>query len=213
MAQVITLEQVITACARTAFDLGNDYLYRLCKEHPGHKRADEILAKLILIGRTYAASIERRKLEDQNGPKGDTFLLEKVIPKIKGNEKQIEEWMSDVTRQPTPEVCIGVHAKLTDLFCKISGMRNRSLASKYLHFHRPNNFYIYDSRAWNSIKEKVPGNRSKVDSATKEDAEYARFYRMCVELVADIERRFHVKLTPRQLDNLLIGSSTFNVAE
>jgi hypothetical protein len=207
MVQAISLEQVRTACAPAVFDLGNSYLYQLCREHPGHKRADEILAKLILIGRTYAASIERRKQKDQNGPKGDRFLLEKVIPEIQRNEKQIETWISDVKRNPAPAVCIDVHAKLTELFCTISDMRNRSLASKYLHFHCPGHFYIYDSKAWNSIKGMAQGKRTKVDSTTKDDAEYARFYTMCVELVAYLKQRFGVTLTPRQLDNLLVASS------
>jgi hypothetical protein len=204
MAQVITLEQVRTACAPTLFDLGNDCLYRLCKEHPGHRREDEIMAKLILIGRTYAASIERRKLEDGDELRGDQFLFKQAIPEIQRNEKQIDEWIADAKRNPIPEVCIGVHAKLTELFFTISNMKNRSLASKYLHFHCPDHFYIYDSRAWISIKGMFPGKWSLPVPAKTDDAAYAKFYRMCCSVVADINQRHGIRLNPRQLDNLLL---------
>ena len=39
------------------------------------------------------------------------------------------------------------HARTTELFTKIRGLEKRSLASKYLHFHVPGLFFIYDARA------------------------------------------------------------------
>ena len=50
---------------------------------------------------------------------------------------------------------ISVHNFLTVIFNEISGLDKRSLASKYLHFHLPNLFYIYDSRADNAIRKMV----------------------------------------------------------
>jgi len=38
------------------------------------------------------------------------------------------------------------------LFSKISGLNKRSLASKYLHFHVPELFYISDSRAYDAMR-------------------------------------------------------------
>jgi hypothetical protein len=54
------------------------------------------------------------------------------------------------------QVC-ELHYELTNLFKEITGKYNRSLASKYLHFHLPNLFYIYDKRASDEInKLKLP---------------------------------------------------------
>jgi hypothetical protein len=46
--------------AQKIWDLGNDTLYRLCAEHPGHTEDHVIIAKTWLIGRAYAAAVERR---------------------------------------------------------------------------------------------------------------------------------------------------------
>lgn len=47
------------ALADSAWDMGNQVLYDLCRRHPGHSEPGEILAKIWLIGRSYAAAIER----------------------------------------------------------------------------------------------------------------------------------------------------------
>ena len=49
-------------------------------------------------------------------------------------------------------VMVKVHYLTTKLFSKISGLNKRSLASKYLHFHVPELFYIFDSRAYDAMR-------------------------------------------------------------
>lgn len=41
------------------WDIGNRILYDMCGAHPEHSQDGEIVAKVWLIGRSYAASIER----------------------------------------------------------------------------------------------------------------------------------------------------------
>ena len=60
-----------------------------------------------------------------------------------------------ITKDNLKEI-VGTHLFLTNAFQDISGQDKRSLASKYLHFHVPNMFYIYDSRA-------IPGAKSYVN--------------------------------------------------
>jgi hypothetical protein len=67
------------------WSLGNQVLYELCKNDPFHKRDDEIAAKVWLIGRSYAASIERRKEVDTDA-QGDDFFYKKVIPEIQKSQ-------------------------------------------------------------------------------------------------------------------------------
>jgi hypothetical protein len=59
--QLISRRDIDASRRPWPWDLGNSVLYDLCRKHPSHKTADEILAKVWLIGRSYAASIERRK--------------------------------------------------------------------------------------------------------------------------------------------------------
>ena len=42
------------------------------------------------------------------------------------------------------EEILSMHKFLTDTFGKMTGLKKRSLASKYLHFHCPEKFFIYD---------------------------------------------------------------------
>jgi len=141
----------------TLWDLGNEVLYELCAKYPRHDAEKEILAKIWLIGRSYAAAIERRKNSKQDA---EQFYLKTVAPAIRNSD--IDTWLSDIAweRKPTSENYSGivaVHKKLTDLFFDISGMKKRSLASKYLHFHFPHLFYIYDSRASSAVAKVTVG--------------------------------------------------------
>src|SRR3989339_652424 len=43
--------------------LGNNILYKMCLDYPLHNNPEEICAKIWLIGRSYAASIERRTIK------------------------------------------------------------------------------------------------------------------------------------------------------
>ena len=85
------------------WDLGNKVLYDLCSCHPHHKTDEEIIAKVWLIGRSYAAAIERRKNKTTDS-EGDFFYEETVAPKIKNSE--IDKWFEEIRTNPTPEVAV-----------------------------------------------------------------------------------------------------------
>jgi hypothetical protein len=71
----LTAEFVESALASTAWDVGNQALYDLCRKHPGHTQPEVIIGKFWLIGRTYAAAVERRRQKD--GYAGDRFYTER----------------------------------------------------------------------------------------------------------------------------------------
>ena len=54
-------EDVEKAKSREGFDIGNDVLYQMCEKYPSHTNEEEIIGKIWLIGRSYAAAIERAK--------------------------------------------------------------------------------------------------------------------------------------------------------
>lgn len=187
---------------QSVWDLGNQVLYDLCKSHPAHKTDVEIVAKVWLIGRSYAASIERRKNPEQLG---DDFYKKIVAPTIKASG--IDSWIASVmnTDIPGSPITISVHKRLTDLFESITGLGKRSLASKYLHFHVPELFYIYDSRARKAIIKVTPRLNAIPDVSTDRfDREYKDFVRRCVWLREDIHAKHGTYHTPREIDTLLL---------
>jgi len=207
----ITRSIIDYALDSSLWDLGNEVLYSLCRKHPGHEKADEIIAKVWLIGRSYAAAIERGRT---GGDKfsSDEFYEKVVAGKIAKSKFKIDEELKKV-KNISDGVC--VHKQLIKVFKKINKKRKlRSLASKYLHFHKPNIFYIYDSRAAKTIKAiyKDITNKHSVKlisvncKQSKPDDEYLKFCSYCEWLQSYIKDKFKLtkKLTPRQLDKVLL---------
>jgi hypothetical protein len=201
----ITRNDVDYALAPSPWDLGNQVLYTLCQEHPKHNRDDEIIAKIWLIGRSYAAAIERRKNANDSS---DDFYETIVVNKIKNSN--IDQWIDSLPERmsdPWTELgcIITIHKRLIDLFSDITGLEKRSLASKYLHFHRPDLFLIYDSRAKKAINMITP-NLSQIKNITSgdRDLEYHRFCRRAQFIRENIKKQFDKDLAPRQLDKILL---------
>lgn len=184
--------------------LGNSVLYKLCKDHPLHKTDEEVSAKIWLIGRAYAASIERRKKKYNIN---DDFYSDVVVPKIRKSD--IDKWIKNSKTERSKESCLLAHKKTTDLFKDISGLKKRSLASKYLHFHLPDLFFIYDSRSGGAInvllRELNVGTIDSKFNDNKSDKGYFSFFTKCLKAQKEINKQYNVLLNCRQLDTLLIS--------
>lgn len=138
------------------YSYGNLILYKMCEDCPGHTGAtiDQIISKIWLIGRSYAASIERGAKEG--------FCIESLALEIKNSDL---DWYIDqlrtidrITADNLP-VLLKAHKRLTELFFGATGKQKRSLASKYLHFHAPNAVFIYDSVVNEKVRSKLKGQR------------------------------------------------------
>lgn len=165
------------------------------------------MAKIWLIGRSYAAAIERRKKAKEYN---DTFYTEVVGPTIMKSE--IDKWVEALSKFSFPtldniENILTVHGSLMKLIKEMTGMEKRSLTSKYLHFHKPNLFFIYDSRAMESIRKLIPPTKTKFTMRSNIDVEYAKFYFRCIKLRDEIKEKFDTHLTPRELDKILLAIS------
>jgi hypothetical protein len=81
----------------------------------------------------------------------------------------------------------------------------RALASKYLHFHVPRLFFIYDSRAVEGMRavSQIVGRVSSYSSSG--DKEYSSFAEKCSRLRKYCKAEFGAELSCRQLDNLLLA--------
>jgi hypothetical protein len=182
----------------------NNILYGLCNKHPDHRTPDIVMAKIWLIGRSYAAAIERGR---KDAAKGDRFYIKQVGPKI--SKSGIDDWIAAVRShrkgsQARFEEALITHAKATELFKEISSQEKRSLASKYLHFHVPDAFFIFDSRACAAIRQlsELLGRVSV--EAIGVDKEYATFAMKCRKLQALIKATFGANFSTREIDRVLL---------
>jgi len=186
------------------WNLGNEMLYQLCRDYPDHKTPEVITAKVWLIGRSYAAAIERGRTMEEDG---DSFYELKVVPKIQASslDEQIHtvKQFSEIERESIPTI-LRTHKYLTDLFAEISGKNKRSLASKYLHFHCPALFFLYDSRAATGARVLYPRFRPELP-VKQVDQEYAKFFLRLVKMREDILRKKGRLLSTREIDNILIN--------
>lgn len=207
MTLEVDTKRLLHLTKREFWNLGNEILYRLCQEYPDHKSPEVIIAKVWLIGRSYAAAIERGRTIEEDG---DYFYETRVVQKIQSSQIDNNLYkvkkFSEINSQSIPMI-LKIHKYLTDLFADISGKEKRSLASKYLHFHCPNLFFIYDSRALRGAREIYPRFRSKL-SIKKVDQEYTKFFSKVVQLRDDIYRKEGRLLSPRELDNILINMAS-----
>ena len=197
----------VTAALRrhSHWELGNDVLYQLCRRHPEHHSVDEIVAKVWLIGRSYAASIERRRGKKKK--KGEDFFLDQVGPRIRS--ARVDRWLAPIKdlRRPNATVVVPVQRRLTDLFRQISKQDKRSLASKYLHFHFPRSVYIFDERVSRGIRAVSPAlHLRQLPFATFDDT-YARFYLRCEGFHRELEALMQRRLSPREVDQVLLAAS------
>lgn len=192
----------------TVWDFGNDILYQLCRENFSHQEDEVIIAKTLFIGRIYAAAIERRK--KFNDIPNDNFYVEKIVPIFKNSEidsklNRIKEF--SLSNESLIEV-LEIHKYLVDELKTISDLEKRSFVSKYLHFHLPELYFIYDSRASNAISKKginVPKDYKYKLKDKNVDNEYALFFIKCFLLRESIKEETSLLISPRQIDNILIG--------
>jgi len=201
--QKINCRKLQRAIDTSAWNLSNEILYEMCQKYPRHENNEEIIAKVLMIGRVYSAAIERRKKVENNS---SMFYLKEVAPSIR--KSKIDMWLDTLRgfEHPTFENCIqiiAVHKKVTNLFSKISGLEKRSLSSKYLHFHFPDLFFIYDSRSLTAIR-KVGQTSIWNSNLVEYDYAYAKFFLRCMAFVEKVNSECLKYLTPRQLDKYLL---------
>ena len=207
------------------WDFGNKVLYDLCKCYPMHTNQDEIVTKIWLIGRSYAAAIERGASSSttSNDFYYDDFYYDVVAPhfidpythaptsvaeeldkKLKGLKSVLAVAGSSLIASNLSDI-LETHKFLTEEFKKITGLKKRSLASKYLHFHCPDLFFIYDSRANSAIKKIVKNPIKSRPAGLVYDPEYADFVCRMLDFQDEIHTITGVYPTPREIDTFLLS--------
>jgi len=199
----LTPDFIKEAVSDTAWDFGNQVLYDMCKANPEHKSTQVIIGKIWLIGRTYAAAVERRR--NKGSETGDAFYEEVVAPKIR--QSDIDIWFEAIRASNKVDVALHLqtHARVTNLLTEISGLEKRSLASKYLHFHFPELFYIYDSRAQNVVSALTEPLGRRLPALQEHDHAYAQFFFRCRDLQQRLASLAGRSLSLREFDKVLLA--------
>ena len=191
------------------WEFGNSILYQMCEDNPLHNDADVVIGKIWLIGRSYAAAIERRKNADDY--QGDDFYYDAVAPKMLEIGKELDSRIESLKNNTgiiadcVPEI-LSTHKYLMDAFMELTGLEKRSLASKYLHFHCPEKFFIYDSRARAAIGKIVKRPNKKILLGIDDhDAEYGDFVCRMLELQEYLGEKLGTYEKPRAIDSFLLS--------
>lgn len=191
---------VESARAKSPWDFGNNTLYALCRDNPEHTDVGIVVAKIWLIGRSYAAAIERRKNKADGN---DDFYVTTVAPAI--IKSGLDAWIRKANNSKSWGDMIEAHHKTTQLFNEISGLEKRSLASKYLHFHVPKLFYIYDTRAVAALRKLKSFTGRAGRKADNCDNEYRKLAEKCRALAVRIKQDYNIDMSPREIDNFLLA--------
>lgn len=209
MAKVAVLklkkQSVNSAVRPSIWDVGNDWLYKLCATYPSHTDAAQVGAKIWLIGRAYSAAAERGVAGKGQADKYIINLSKQfVAQKADRHLKRLPEPIVDF-REHLDQI-VDVHLSIESIFSKEGELGRVSLTSKYLHFHRPDLFPIYDSRAATAIVQIAPDSRFtgyKVSSGHATSL-YGKFTVRSAWLLDRMEEMLGYTPTLRQLDNLLL---------
>jgi hypothetical protein len=204
----ISKEEVKTALSVKEWDFGNRILYNLCRDNFEHKEKDKIIAKVWLIGRSYAAAIERRKNKTDIN---DNFYIDIVAPAFQKSE--LEVYLKTIKKYnelniENIEQILKTHYYLMSIVKEITDLEKRSFCSKYLHFHLPNLFFLFDSRAQSALREfisHVPNEFTKHLKSSNIDIEYSKFFIKSYYVKKQIEDKFDLNISIREFDKILIS--------
>lgn len=200
------------------YELSNNHLYELFTKYPKHVNAKGIVAKVLILGRTYAAAIERGR-----GSKGamtnDEFYTNEVPTAFKG--LRLDQKLQAITKMQTleksTESCLKAHWVLMKGIKDITGKDKRSFCSKYLHFHSPENFFLYDFTSLRGLKNlsyfltEIEGSVNTFPIYKGNwDMQYFNFYQSCVQTKSKIEKVLGKELTYREFDALIITAGKKN---
>lgn len=208
MNPILNLTRIKNAQKINLWQFGNEILYKLCNDQFEHKIDKYILTKVLFIGRIYAAAVDRRK--NKNKIQNDDFYIDGIIPVFKKStlDKRLKKLKNmNVMDSNTIKYALETHNYLVNILQEITDLNKRSFGSKYLYFHIPEMFFIYDSRVIKGIrkfKNKIPLEYQSILELDNIDSKYAKFYIKCFELKNQITLKYGIYLTNREIDNLLI---------
>jgi len=178
----------------SAWGYGNTILYKMClKDQPRHNDPDAVAGKMWLIGRSYAASPERGAGNTPQGENPDFFrwLADQ------GNWSELDAKLGELSDRnyfslESLNQILDIHYYFREFIRKatiprMNGTEPRqhtSFCSKYLHFHRPDHFPIYDSYVVAAVAREIARETSQRRRFTIKLGDHdPRYDRFCQQLI------------------------------
>ena len=142
------------------WDYANNVLYDMCKSGLSDCNKEVIAGRLLIIGRTYAATLERNKSPKEYN--NDTYQLYSCVA-------DLDVWKTITTelkgiKNTNKDEIIKAHYKVVEEIKKKGTNNKVSLVSKFMHFHWPSHFFIYDEQARRAITFLTPGRKTLSDN-------------------------------------------------
>ncbi len=191
MKPTLTREFVADVLTRSILDPRTRALYELCFFNRHHLQDEIVADKLRHIGRLYA--------EYGGGP---GFSPERGAHALV--KSPVDHWFCTLATAEELEGwrLLETHKRVMDVFADLPEAEARSLASKYLHFHFPELFYIHDSLADRAARH-LAGGECGFLAEGECDPVYGRFHACCRKLSDRLAPELGRRLSPRELDRVL----------
>jgi len=168
-------------------------LYDLCFMYRHHQRDEIVADKLRLITRLYTDSLAWPS---------KAFSAEAAAHHL--TRSKVDHWFGSLSTAEELDISLllELHRRLMKVFHDLSDEEARSLASKYLHFHFPELFFVYDTRIATALALLIHGDCGFLALAEFDPA-YGRFHACCRKLTERIVPLVGRQLSPRELDRVL----------
>lgn len=189
MTPPLTREFVADALSQPIPDPRRRALYDLCFLHRHHCNDELVADKLRLIGRLFAEY-------------GAGFSPERVAHCLA--QSSVDRWFCTLASAERLEgwLLLETHKRVMAVFADLPEAEARSLASKYLHFHFPELFFIHDSRMERAARHLAQGDCGFL-AMSDYDPAYGRFHACCRKLAERLAPEPGRRLSPREIDRLL----------
>jgi hypothetical protein len=187
-------------------DIWNQVLYDLCRQYPTHDNKEALIAKVGIIGRSYASQIERGVKTSVDRPSA----LDAIADHLWKHRQRVQRIFGAVASLAEPlnpssaEQIISEHGRFVTLVGGVTRFDCVSFASKYMHFHCPA-VPIYDSRASKALRSLVPWRSvdPPFDFAGPANRKYYRFVIRFLRAHEFVRHKVH-DVTVKFLDVCLI---------
>lgn len=191
----------------------NQVLYDMCERLSGHGSLADVVAKVGIVARAYAAGLERHG--DPDGP----GAIVGVATVLHQRAEEVDDLIARLRRvaasgdqldDDSAMQVVALHGEFEAIVREVTndGHSVRSWSSKYLHFHAPG-VPIYDSRARGVVKGRYDLRRVRNQHITcppTGDYAYAQFVNGFLSLWSEaVERGLPVSV--RRLDQFLLWTA------
>ena len=196
-----------------AWRVYNEVLYEMCAARPGHGSLGDVVAKVGIVARAYAAGLERHgdpegpgaivgvaTLLHQHSDEVDTLIAE--LRRVAGTGDEFNAEIGSAV--------VAMHGKFEAIVrdATNNGHSVRSWSSKYLHFHAPG-VPLYDSRARGVVKARYDLRRVRnqhFPSPDEGDYKYSQFVNAFLSLWVEASE-LGLPVTVRRLDQFLLWTA------